>query len=204
MVSLSPSPKLQNVMSSGCHSIPKTRRHIWDRGIEWWWDELVWFIEGKGLGVKWMVDEAGRLALILLIPLMISHDLVLLKAFYLLLVKSMSGNKWRNSSLLLNHPELAQRWKNHFLTIGRLVASAISWLQPLQLFPMGMGQTSRVKPASIEDFKTAVEDINVAILDKYICATAATIKKRCKAFCLQMVEILGTFWHPCRLGISQY
>ena len=30
----------------------------------------------------------------------------------------------------------------------------------------------------------AVEDINAAILDKYVHATAATIKKRCKEFLL--------------------
>ena len=71
MVSLSPNHKIQKVTSPGCHSIPKTRRHIWDRGIERWWHELVWFMEGKGLVVKWMVDEAGRSALMLSIPLMI-------------------------------------------------------------------------------------------------------------------------------------
>ena len=32
--------------------------------------------------------------------------------------------------------------------------------------------------------KTAVEDVNAAILDKYICATAATMRKRCKVFLL--------------------
>ena len=37
---------------------------------------------------------------------------------------------------------------------------------------------------SIYDFKTAVEDINAAILDKYIRASGATIKKRCNAFLL--------------------
>ena len=51
---------------------------------------------------------------------------------------------------------------------------------------MGVGQTpsGRVKPASIDDLKTAAEDINGAILDKYICATAATVKIWCKAFLL--------------------
>ena len=45
--------------------------------------------------------------------------------------------------------------------------------------------------------------INVAIVDKYVCAKAATVKKRWRHFCLQMWAILSTFWHPCRLGISQ-
>ena len=37
---------------------------------------------------------------------------------------------------------------------------------------------------SIDNFKTVVEDINAAILDKYIRASGATIKKWCKAFLL--------------------
>ena len=79
----------------------------------------------------------------------------------------MSGNKWQNSSLFLNHPELAQRRKNHFVTI-------ILW--PLQspdcnlcnffLWGWVKLQVGRVKPISIDNFKTVVEDINVAILDK--------------------------------------
>ena len=35
---------------------------------------------------------------------------------------------------------------------------------------------------SIDNLKTAVEDINAAKLDKYVHATAATVKKRCKVF----------------------
>ena len=37
---------------------------------------------------------------------------------------------------------------------------------------------------SIDDFKTVVEDINAAILDKYIRTTVTTNKKRYKAFLL--------------------
>ena len=61
----------------------------------------------------------------------------------------------------------------------------------------------RVKPASINDFKKAMEDINATILNKYICATAAPSRSRAWRFWLQMVAILSSFWHPCRHGISQ-
>ena len=74
--------------------------------------------------------------------------------------------------------------KKLFCDIGGLLASEFPWLQPLQLFSVGVGQTPSLKGQAMSnyDFKTAVEDINVAILDKYIRATAATIKKRCKTF----------------------
>ena len=36
----------------------------------------------------------------------------------------------------------------------------------------------------VDDFKTAVEHINAAILDKYVHSTAASIKERYKAFLL--------------------
>ncbi len=39
-------------------------------------------------------------------------------------------------------------------------------------------------PASVDDFKTAVGDFNAAILDKYVRATAASVKKWCKVFLL--------------------
>ena len=47
---------------------------------------------------------------------------------------------------------------------------------------------------SIYDFKTAMEDINAAILDKYICAIAATVQKRCKEFLLANVENFEHFF----------
>ena len=53
--------------------------------------------------------------------------------------------RWCNYSLLLNNSELAQRSKNHFVTVRVLLASAFPWLQPLQVFPMGVGQTPRLK-----------------------------------------------------------
>ena len=45
---------------------------------------------------------------------------------------------------------------------------------------------------SIDDFETAMEDINATILDKYICAIAATIQKQCKAF---LLAVGGNFEH---------
>ena len=45
---------------------------------------------------------------------------------------------------------------------------------------------------SIYDFKTAMEDIKDGILDKYICAIAATIQKQCEAF---LLAVGGNFEH---------
>ena len=53
--------------------------------------------------------------------------------------------RWCNYSLLLNNSELAQRSKNHFVTVRGLLASVFPWLQPLQLFPVGVGQTPSLK-----------------------------------------------------------
>ena len=53
--------------------------------------------------------------------------------------------RWCNYSLLLNHSELAQSRENHFLTVRGLLASAFPWLQPLQLFSVGVGQTPSLK-----------------------------------------------------------
>ena len=52
--------------------------------------------------------------------------------------------KWRNCSPLQNYPELAQRRKNHFVTVGGLLASAFPRLQP-QLFPVRMDLTPSLK-----------------------------------------------------------
>ena len=56
------------------------------------------------------------------------------------------------------------------------------------LVPMELGQTPCLKGQArafkTDDFKIAVKDINTAILDKYLRATAASVKKQCKAFLL--------------------
>ena len=49
---------------------------------------------------------------------------------------------------------------------------------------------------SIDDFRTAVGDINAAILGKYICPKAATVKKRFKAFLLANGGNLEHFLTP--------
>ena len=84
--------------------------------------------------------------------------------------------------------------KKLFCDVGGLLASAFPWLQPLQLFSVGVGQTPSLKGQAMSnyDFKTAVEDINVAILDKYICTTAAIAKQQCKAF---LLTDCGNFEH---------
>ena len=53
--------------------------------------------------------------------------------------------RWCNYLLLLDHSKLAQRSKNHFVTVRGLLACAFPWLQPLQLFSVGVGQTPSLK-----------------------------------------------------------
>ena len=146
MVSSSPKPKIRNMKFPGWHSIPKIKRDIWDRGKARSWHEFVWLMDGNGRMVKWIVDEAGRSALMSPIPLICSRS-------------SLAGSNssvthqssqclatwWCNCSLILNHPELALRRKNHFVPVGSLLASAFPWLQSLQLFRMGVGQTPSLK-----------------------------------------------------------
>ena len=101
----------------------------------WWWNG--WW--KKWAGQHWCHQYLWWSA----------HDLVWLKAIHLSPVKSMSGNKWRNCSLLLNHPELAERRKNHFVTVG--------WVK-LQVW--------RVKPLSVPHRKSCL-DGNV-LLNQYV------------------------------------
>ena len=133
-----------DMMSPGCHGIPKTRRHIWYRRIARWWHEFGWFMDGKGLVVKWMVDEMGRSELMLLIPLMICSWSGLAGANHLLLIKSTSGNKMVQL-LTARKPSWICSKENHLVMVGGLLAYAFPRLQPLQLFPIEVGQTPSLK-----------------------------------------------------------
>ena len=111
-----------------------------------------------------------------------AHHLVWLEAIHLSPVKSMSGNKMAQLLTAPKPSRTCSKEREWFCDCRRsfglcfcLIETLWGWVK-LQVW--------RVKPTSIDDFKTAVEDINAAILEKYICTTAATIKKRCKAFLL--------------------
>ena len=81
--------------------------------------------------------------------------------------------EWAQRRILLWRSEVS--WPLHSPDCNLCVFLLWEWVK-LQVW--------RVKPLSLDDFKTAVEDINAAILDKYICATAAPIMKQCQAFLL--------------------
>ena len=150
--------------SPGRHGIPKTSRHIWGKGIATWWLEFVWLMDWKGLVVKWIVDEASSSALMSPILLMICSwfGLTGSKSSVICL-----ATRCRNCSLLQSHPKWAQRkiilwqlevfWPLHSSDCSLCVFFLWKWVK-LQVW--------RVKRASILDFKTAVEDINVVILYK--------------------------------------
>ena len=53
-----------------------------------------------------------------------------------------------------------------------------------ETFSCGSGSNTKFEGSSPHKLVTTIEEINAAILDKYICATAATIQKQCKAFLL--------------------
>ncbi len=115
-----------------------------------------------------------------------AYNLVWLEAIHLSPVKSMWQQDGATAHCSLTTLTLLKR------VIIIFWLSGVSWLLHFPVcnlynfFLWGRVklQVWRVKPASIHEFKTAMEDINVAILGKYICATAATIQKRCKVFLL--------------------
>ena len=112
------------------------------------------------------------------------------------------ATRWCNCSLLLNHPEPAQRRKNHFVTVGSFLASAFPWLQPLQL-SVGVGQTPSLKCQACIHWWPQNSG------GRYQCSDTGQIhlrnsSNRCKAFLPADGTILSTYRHPCRLGISQY
>ena len=141
---------------------------------EWWWNE--WWM--KRAGQHWCCQYLWWS----------THDLVLLEAIHLLPVKSMSGNKWRNSSLLLNHPELAQKRKNRFVTVGGLLASAFPWLQPLQLFFCGGGSNSKFEGSSHVQLWLQVAMVSEGYKLK-IAFTTASKMTLCVFSCLEWSQI---------------
>ena len=132
----------ENITSPGCNSILKTRMPIWDRGIARWWYKFVWLMDEKGLVVKWMVDGAGRSALMSPIPLMICSSSGLAGSNL-----SVTGhvNVWQQLLIALKPSWTCSKDKESFCKCRRSFGLCIPWLQPLQLFPVGLGQTPSLK-----------------------------------------------------------
>ena len=207
MVSPSPKPKIRNMTSSGCHNIPKTRRHIWDRGIERWWHELVWIMEGKGLVVKWMVDKAGRSALMSSIPLMIyswsgpagSNS-------------SVTGqvNVWQQVAQQLSAPKpswTCSKEKESFCNCWSSLGLCIPLIATSVTFSCVGGSKSKFEGSSPCPLMTSGQRWKTS-MRQYWANTSAQKQQRSRSgarhFCLQMAAIWSTFWHLCRLEISQY
>ena len=112
-----------------------------------------------------------------------AHDLVWLEVIHLSPVMSLSGNKMAQ---LLNAGKpswTCAKEKESFCDSWSSLGHCNPLIATSVTFSCVGGSKSKFE-GSIDDFRTAVEDINAAILGKYICAKAATVKKRCEAFLL--------------------
>ncbi len=131
------------------------------------------------------------------IPLIICSWSGLSRKIHLSLVKSMCGNKMVQ---LLTAPKpswTCSKEKESFCNCRRSLGLCIPLIVTSATFFFVGGSNCKFEGSNPLMTKTAVEDINTAILDKYICATAATIKNSARHFCLHMAAILSTLWHPC-------
>ena len=164
-------------------------------------------MDGKGLVMKWMVEEAGRSALMSSIPLI--YPLMIWfgwKQFICHRSCQCLATRWRNCSWRLNHLVLTQRSKSNFVTFGGLLASAFPWLQP-PTFSCGDGSNSKFEESSPHPLITSKQQWKISMWQYWINTSAQLqqpSRNGARHCCLQIVAILSNFWHPCRLGISQY
>ena len=133
-----------------------------------------------------------------------AHLLVWLEAIYLSPVKSMSVNKMAQ---LLTTPKTS--WmsskENPLVTVGSLLAFAIPWLQPVS-FSCGSGSNSKFEGSSLHPLLISKQQRKIS-MQWYLTnnlRNSSNSRSGVRLFCLQMAAILSTFWHPCRLAISQY
>ena len=194
----------ENITSPGCNSILKTRMPIWDRGIARWWYKFVWLMDEKGLVVKWMVDGAGRSALMSPIPLMICSSSGLAGSNL-----SVTGhvNVWQQLLIALKPSWTCSKEKESFCKCRRSFGLCIPLIATSATFSCGSGSNSKFKESSPCSLMTSRQRLKIS-MRQYWTNTSAQQQQPSRSggrhFFLRMVEILSTFWDPCRRGISQY
>ena len=148
----------------------------------------VGLVDGKGLVVRWMVDEAGR-------PVSVTSDryLAMLRDLVWPEVRHRSSRRlfwWQQDGATSHCTDVVLNFLEEKFR-GRIISrrSEVSWppyspdFNPCDFFLWGWveSQVRRVKPASIDDLKAAVEDIIAAMPEEYVRAAAANVRKRCEA-----------------------
>ena len=164
-------------------------------------------MDGKGLVVKWMVDEAGRSVLMSPILLMIYSWSDLTGSD---LSNTSQVNVWQQVAQLLIAPKpswtcskenksFCDSWRSLGLCNPLIVTSAT--------FSCRDGSNSKFERSSPRPLMTSRQRWNIS-MRQYWTNTSVQLQQPSRSgarrFCLQMAAILSTISHLCRLRISQY
>ena len=158
----------------------------------------------KGLVVKWMVDGADRSALMSPIPLMICSSSGLAGSNL-----SVTGhvNVWQQLLIALKPSWTCSKEKESFCKCRRSFGLCIPLIATSATFSCGSGSNSKFEESSPCSLMTSRQRLKIS-MRQYWTNTSAQQQQPSRSggrhFFLRMVEILSTFWDPCRRGISQY
>ena len=159
----------------------------------WWWNG--WW--KKQAGPHWCHQYLWWSA----------HHLAWLEAIYLSPVMSISGNKMAQ---LLTAPKLSwtcSKEKESFCDCWRSFGLCIPLIATSATFSCEDGSNSKFEESSPRPLMTSRQPWKISMLQYWKNTSAQQqqpLRSGARHFCLQMVEILSTFWDLCRHGISQY
>ena len=97
--------------------------------------------------------------------------------------------------------------KKSFCDCWRSLGLCIPLTATSATFFCGGGSNPKFEGLSLCPMMTSRQQLKIS-LRRYWTNTSAQqhqlSRRSARRFCLQIAAILSTFWHPCRLGISQY
>ena len=161
-------------------------------------------MDEKGLVVKWMVDRAGRSALMSPIPLMICSSSGLAGSNL-----SVTGhlNVWQQLLIALKPSWTCSKEKESFCKCRRSFGLCIPLIATSATFSCGDGSNSKFEELSPCPLMTSRQHWKTSMW-QYWTNKSVHQEQQSRSgagrFCLQMAAIWSTFWHLCRLEIGQY
>ena len=145
-------------------------------------------VDGVGLTVRWMTDESGRS-----VSVTADRYLSMIRDYVWPEVRHRSSRRhywWQQDGATSHCTNLVldfvgQKFRNRVISRR----SPIPWppyspdLSPLDFFLWGWAESHvrRIKPSSISELKTAVEEVIGSVPEDFVRAAAANVRKRCEA-----------------------
>ena len=127
-------------------------------------------------------------------------------------ISSVTGqvNVWQQVAQQLSAPKpswTCSKEKESCCDCWRSLGLCIPLTATSATFFCGGGSNSKFEGSSLCPMMTSRQQLKIS-LRRYWTNTSAQqhqlSRRSARRFCLQIAAILSTFWHPCRLGISQY